>query len=124
MRPPICDKTAPPHLENPGSATVTRLPASLIAIIQTPLHIFYIFPQDDAWRIYNVFLIYDEIGLLYLYWIRQSPKIRSITYLSLCASTTELQEPNPSHIFEHLFLSDVFYIDILFRSLHIYLFII
>ena len=21
MRPPICDKTAPPHLENPGSAT-------------------------------------------------------------------------------------------------------
>ena len=22
MRPPICDKTAPPHLENPGSATV------------------------------------------------------------------------------------------------------
>ena len=23
MRPPICDKTAPPHLENPGSATAT-----------------------------------------------------------------------------------------------------
>ena len=23
MRPPICDKTAPPHLENPGSATGT-----------------------------------------------------------------------------------------------------
>ena len=21
VRPPICDKTAPPHLENPGSAT-------------------------------------------------------------------------------------------------------
>ena len=23
MHPPICDKTAPPHLENPGSATVS-----------------------------------------------------------------------------------------------------
>ena len=25
MRPPICDKTAPPHLENPGSATDTQI---------------------------------------------------------------------------------------------------
>ena len=25
VRPPICDKTAPPHLENPGSATGTAL---------------------------------------------------------------------------------------------------
>ena len=28
MRPPICDKTAPPHLENPGSATVMDLVGS------------------------------------------------------------------------------------------------
>ena len=26
MRPPICDKTAPPHLENPGSATADSPP--------------------------------------------------------------------------------------------------
>ena len=25
MRPPICDKTVPPHLENPGSATVDKM---------------------------------------------------------------------------------------------------
>ena len=49
---------------------IIRLPASLIATIQTPLYIFYIFPQDDACCIHTVDLFLThylgcEIALLY-----------------------------------------------------------
>ena len=49
MRPPICDKTAPPHLENPGSATVQPKIRSqyLIFLLMNIYRFFLTFRQSQ-----------------------------------------------------------------------------